>query len=219
MGLVYAGVPHDLVIALQSAAHAVAFIETGTYEGATAAWAARYFERVITIEAAEELHRQAQARHAALRNVDFRLGDSRRHLPEILGQLRGPAIIWLDSHWSGGVTYGSDDECPLVDELGLIAAAPGEHVILIDDARLFLAPPPAPHSIDAWPTIGEVLAALPGTNRYTIVLQDVIVSVPDSLQTVVQTYARAVADEAWQQRRTSGPVRRALRRVVSALQR
>jgi hypothetical protein len=55
------------------------------------------------------------------------------------------------------------------------------HIVLIDDARLFLAPPPLPHEASHWPDIATIcgLLSMPGTTRYVVVHEDVIIGVPD----------------------------------------
>ncbi len=70
-------------------------------------------------------------------------------------------LFGLYAHWSGGETYGEDDECPLLDELEIIFGYDKNYAILIDDARLFLAPPPHPHNIQAWPSLTDILRILP----------------------------------------------------------
>lgn len=81
--------------------------------------------------------------------------------------------------WGG--TYGKNDECPLLDELGLIfSAGLSNFAILIDDARLFLAPPPYPHAINAWPTIIEVTKTLPA-GWDMIIFDDVIFITPEDI--------------------------------------
>ena len=117
------------------------FVETGTWEGQTAQWAAQNFARVITIENSPEIHRQSRDRLSCLPNVECIFGDSRHQLEVILRQLQEPAIFWLDGHWCGGASYGERDQCPLPDELRLLNSNPIEHFLFIDDARLFLSPP------------------------------------------------------------------------------
>ena len=47
-------------------------------------------------------------------------------------------IFWLDGHYSDGVTAEGDEITPVNTEIEVIAAHPiKNHVILIDDARLF----------------------------------------------------------------------------------
>ena len=50
MGLYRMGPPEDLILALQARLRLGDFVETGTYRGDTAAWAAEHFARVTTIE-------------------------------------------------------------------------------------------------------------------------------------------------------------------------
>ncbi|TLY34310.1 MAG: hypothetical protein E6K62_06060, partial [Nitrospirae bacterium] len=124
------------------------FIETGTYQGGTAVWAAAHFDRVTTIEFSRSLYEETKAQHDGASNLSFLFGDSREALRAIVPTLRQPAIFWLDSHWSGGQTYGQNDECPLLEEIEAITSSVHTHFLFIDDARLFAAPPPRPHRID-----------------------------------------------------------------------
>ena len=143
MGSVHFGVPEELILFLKRKFELEDFVETGTFQGGSAAWAARHFKRVFTIEANEPLWRAARARYAALANVQFILGNSPEELTKLLPNLGRSPLIWLDAHWCGPHTAGETAECPLLAELAVIAAAHIEpKVVLIDDARLFMAPPP-----------------------------------------------------------------------------
>ena len=50
MGIVHMGPPKELILQLADRYKLRGFIETGTYKGNTAVWAASYFDDVITIE-------------------------------------------------------------------------------------------------------------------------------------------------------------------------
>jgi hypothetical protein len=182
MGALRMGPPFDIVLALKDAIGLRCFFETGTYLGDTTARAARHFARVVTVERAEAFHRRARERFAGSRTIECRLGESREWIARLLPELP-PSLFWLDAHWSGGETAGEGEECPVLREIALLAPAADRHVILIDDARLFLAPPPAPHCPEQWPTIGEITAALAANHRpYVTVFEDVIVAVPARLR-------------------------------------
>jgi hypothetical protein len=194
MGLITAGISQDISLALAELGGARAFVETGTYHGETTRWAATHFKRVHTIERAEALHAEAARSLADCHNVRTHLGDSRLVLPGILHQLgSAPALFWLDGHWSGGLTAGEGDECPLLDELRLLQGRTGD-IILIDDARFFLAAPPGRHDPRQWPTMVEIVHALPGhgTGVYLQVIDDVIFIVPrePALMQRLTEYAR-----------------------------
>lgn len=200
MGALRMGPPHDLILLLRDAFGCEVFIEAGTYRGDTAAWAAGEFARVVTVERAAAIHQQAIEAHGDLANVRFMLGDSRDALREVVPGLERPAMLWLDSHWSGGLTYGAGDECPLLAELAVIAQAPVEHVVLIDDARLFLSPPPRPHDPAQWPSIDEVVDALRGGGKRpaVAVIEDVICCVPAAVKELLVGYCQDVATRAWE---------------------
>jgi hypothetical protein len=69
-------------------------------------------------------------------------------------------MFWLNGHWSGGQTYGENDECPLIEEIGEINMSTDTHFLFIDAARLFTSPPPLPHHIERWPSIDKVIEAV-----------------------------------------------------------
>jgi hypothetical protein len=180
MGNIVFGVLKDLVLGLATQAGIKNFVETGTYQANTALWAAGHFQQAHTIEAAKPLYDAAVSKFGKTANLHFHNGDSRDCLRQIQQSLDGPALYWLDAHWSGGVTFGQGDECPLLSEIEVVNQGSVDSIILIDDARLFLSPPPKPHDADQWPDLLTVLSALaqPKPRRFIIVHQDVIVAVP-----------------------------------------
>jgi hypothetical protein len=198
MGIITMGPPGALVLALARDLQTDTFVETGTFLGGTAAWASRHFRRVVTTENASEFHRRARERYAACANVEFVFGHSGERLPEIVSALEGPTIFWLDAHWSGGDTFGADEQCPILDELRAVNRSPHENVILIDDARLFTSPPPPPNDPAQWPTICEIIAALgQGPHpRFSVVDSDVVVSVPERHRELLLRRMAGIAEEA-----------------------
>jgi hypothetical protein len=202
MGEVRLGPPTELILELQSHFGLDTFVETGTFRGDTALWASRHFSRVVTVEAAEHIYQAAQRRLGSVPNVELLHGDSRRVLPQVLPTITGAAVFWLDSHWSGGETFGAQDECPLLAEVRLLNASSPTHFLLIDDARMFLSPPPEPHREEHWPSIDRVLAGLQdGTDRYVVIFEDVIIAVPSRARAVVAEYCRRKSTHAWRARR------------------
>jgi FkbM family methyltransferase len=185
--------PVDLVEKLRDLAGARAFVETGTRHGVTTKVAASRFRKVYTIEIEPVSYRRSAAELAPLKNVRCILGDSAAEVPGILRELDGPAVFWLDAHWSAGDTGKGSVECPVLEELGAIYAHRPDHVVLIDDARYFLCPPPPPHDSREWPaftTLNEFLQR----QRPAPVVQvvgDVIVAVPAALGEAVDSYRRA----------------------------
>jgi hypothetical protein len=199
MGLVRCGIPQELTLTLKTVFGIEDFIETGTFLGGTSAWAAGHFARVVTVEAAPKLHAEAQRRHGHLNNIEFILGDSREGMARVVPALARPALFWLDGHWSCEDTAGEGDECPLAAELEILARSPLQHFVLIDDARLFAAPPPAPLDPTQWPTLDAVMDGLrAGDHRpYIVMVEDVIVAVPQKARPIVAAYCRRDKDPAW----------------------
>lgn len=199
MGLIRMGPPAELVTRLAKEFGIENFVETGTAYGGTAIWASDHFKKVITTEYCQEIYQETIHKYSHLGNVKFMFGDSRTKLVEIVQKLECPSLFWLDAHWSGGVTYGESDECPLSEEIHIINESKLDHFILIDDARLFTSPPMPPHQIDQWPNITTVLNALNSgkINRYIVIIEDVIIAVPEMAKSTVAKYCQEVNAKAW----------------------
>jgi hypothetical protein len=122
------------------------FIETGTYQGETLGYVARSGVRCTSIELSPELHEAARERFRGAENVNLFQGDSGRVLPKVLEGLTEPALFWLDGHYSAGNTAKGEAHTPISAELQAILSHPvKQHVILIDDARLFSGADDYPH--------------------------------------------------------------------------
>ncbi|MEA4907385.1 MAG: hypothetical protein VB089_07190 [Anaerolineaceae bacterium] len=212
MGEVYTGVPKDFVRILRHHFHIDYFVETGTYHGDTAYWASQLFSQVYTVEAAEALHRAARDKYPGVPNLHFLLGESGAALKELLPGLPGPALFWLDAHWSRGVTYGEGQECPVLAEVEAINASGVEHFILIDDANLFLKPPPEPHDPQQWPDLVTLLGPLAAGGRFVAVLDDVLLAVPQAARAEVIHILRRQPEYL---QRYGVPVRKSLRRFAA----
>jgi hypothetical protein len=124
------------------AAYARAFrlttlIETGTYLGDMVEAQKARFVQVLSIELSPELYRAARARFAQAQNVTLLQGDSGELIESVIKRLDGPALFWLDGHYSAGVTAHGSLETPVKRELETILGSANDHVILVDDARCF----------------------------------------------------------------------------------
>lgn len=200
MGNLRQGPPSDLVLVLKAQLEVDEFVETGTFQGNTAAWAVEHFSRVMSIELSPAYHAAAQARFRGQSKVRLACGNSGVILQQYVPTLNRPALFWLDAHWSGGDTAGEKAECPLLDELAAINDSAAEHVVLVDDARLFCLPPPKPHRADHWPSLVEVVNLLAaGGRRHVVIFEDVFVALP---------MRERVFLAAWLQNRAAAPAKR-----------
>ncbi|MEM9771945.1 MAG: hypothetical protein AAF889_10190 [Cyanobacteria bacterium P01_D01_bin.73] len=192
MGNIYPGIPHQLAQLLKDQHGLEDFVETGTYLGGTAVWAAQKFQRVFTIEASKELHAQAVQQYGSLQNIHFCNGDTRDFLRQLMPHLSKPSLLWLDAHWSGGITHGSNDECPLLEEIHILNSSPHIHFLLIDDVRMFLAPPPPPHKPEHWPSIDQVIRAIQARDKDidVCIFEDILIAVPSYAKGTVTQYVR-----------------------------
>lgn len=115
------------------------FIETGTYFGDMVEAQKNRFSKIITIELSEQLFHTAKRRFSNNKNITVVQGDSGKVLYEVLKDIQTPAIFWLDGHFSNGITARGEKDCPIFEEIDAIfATSDYNHILLIDDARLFV---------------------------------------------------------------------------------
>ena len=159
MGTVHPGIPKKIALGLATKFAISNFVETGTHLGSTALWAARNFKNCWTIEANDTLFARTSLKLSA-KGIQAIHGNSIHSLQSMIHSLQAPALFWLDAHYSGDGTAGVENECPVIEEIKIIDSSTHQHFILIDDARMFLKPPPEPHNPDHWPTIDSVKRVL-----------------------------------------------------------
>jgi len=175
MGIIHPYFPTNIALQMAKMAKAETFVETGTYEGRTAKWAAIEFRNVFTIELSEQLYNLYKDELLAKGNITPRLGNSKEILPDLFKIIDGNIIFWLDAHYSyDNITAGADDPCPLRDELKIILKRRNDDIIIIDDARLFTG--------GVFPSIVEIYKIANETaeiKRHLQVCNDHIYIVPD----------------------------------------
>lgn len=114
------------------------FVEMGTYQGDMVAVTQHAFTKVYSVELSDTLFLKAATKFSEYGHVRIIPGDSAVRLQEILRELVGPALFWLDGHYSGGITAKGLRETPVLQEVDcILSSVNGNHVILIDDARCF----------------------------------------------------------------------------------
>jgi hypothetical protein len=111
-------------------------VETGTFEGEMVRRCRRGFDRVVTIELDHGFAARAARRFAGDPGVEVWEGDSATVLPAALATVAGPALYWLDGHFSGAGTARGRTDTPLLAELdAIVARGVAADVVLVDDAR------------------------------------------------------------------------------------
>ena len=117
-----------------------AWIETGTFYGETTAFLAGIGRSVHSIEPQPELAARARQRFADFPSVTIIEARSEDCLDAVLDEVSGSTRLWLDGHYSGGITYKGPQDTPIRDELSIIERHLGrlpDIAVLIDDMRMF----------------------------------------------------------------------------------
>ena len=144
-------------------------VETGTYKGDMIFAQLNNFEQLYSIELSNEYYNNAKIRFKDHPKVSLILGDSGIELPKLVQKLNDKTLFWLDGHYCGGVTAQSEVECPIYAELECIFKSNLNHVILIDDARMF-------NGTRDYPTLDElqIFVSKLNSDLYLDVKQDII---------------------------------------------
>lgn len=128
----------ELLQMLQRAFKIDAFVESGTYLGATTNKAADVFKEVHTVELSQELFNKAQERFKGRNTIFLHQGNSGIIFSTLLPKISSRVLFYLDGHYSGGITAQGPLNTPVLDELYAIRdAKKSDAVIMIDDIWLF----------------------------------------------------------------------------------
>ncbi len=126
------------------------FVETGTYLGEMIEATRDTFKKIYSVELDEALYQQAKKKFAEFPYIEIIKGDSGEALEKILANITEPCLFWLDTHYSGGITAKGEIETPIIYELHhILTHKIQQHVILIDDARMFVGR-------NGWPKLEEL---------------------------------------------------------------
>lgn len=195
MGAIDFSINEELLRTCARETGATRFVETGTFHGDSLAVAVRHFAECWSVELSPALHAAAVDRFAAEPRAHLHQGGSPEFLAAHRGEFQaGPTVFWLDAHWcAADDTAGEDSQSPLLAELDAMGRLHPESVVLIDDARLYLSPPPAPHRLGDWPDFQDLLDRFReiAPEHRVMVLNDVIVLHPARLRDAVHRHATA----------------------------
>lgn len=151
------------------------WIETGTYLGETSLYLSQFSSSVTTIEPSEFLFTQAREKFQHVKNIDFVFGTSEERFEEIVKSLRGDLNVFLDGHYSEGMTFKSKKDCPLLEELDSLTSnlKNFDRVhLFIDDVRLMNPSLPGFHD---YPTLLQVLTILAPFTDLVLIEHDILI--------------------------------------------
>jgi hypothetical protein len=195
MGAIHFSIDPVLAAILASRLELTVFIETGTFQGDSVASVRRCFQDLHTCELSPELYAAATRRFAGDPAVHCHLGSSPARLRALArDHTDRPVMYWLDAHWcSADHAAGQESQCPLLAELDAIAPLHPHSVVWIDDARYFMAPPPAPLEVAGWPTFQQVLDRLRSlsSTHELVVANDTLLLHPAAVAGEIAAYLHA----------------------------
>lgn len=192
-GVKTGGIPMDIIFPIINFVKVEYLIETGTASGDSIKTAAPYFKHAHTVEIVPN----RQVIDETIENITWHEGNSATVLPKIVDEIlaerlrRGLtdddylySLFWLDSHYSGDTeSPAGTKECPILDEIVSISPLKTDAILIIDDARLFLSPPPYPLDTKQWPRIDTIILKIKELfPHYMVTLRDdYIIAYPSRL--------------------------------------
>jgi predicted O-methyltransferase YrrM len=136
-------------------------VETGTFLGASSYLFSGIFDSVDTIEADPRLHESSKTwLESKSNNVKCHLGDSGNILSQIITDRSKKQLIFLDAHYSTGITSKEYGICPLLRELDILTNSKIDSVIIVDDIRCM--------ETLGYPSLKEILDRIPEGKSVTI---------------------------------------------------
>lgn len=194
MGAVTFSLDPELLAVLGGEVSFTTFVETGTFRGDSIKVVQGRVPRVISVESDARLAAEASVAFADDASVLIVSASGAEALLELRPELDGQDVLfWLDAHWCAmpDGDAPAESQCDLITEIDAIGRLSDNSVVLIDDARLFLSPPPAPHDAAQWPRLHEVLDALTKVSptHELAVVNDVIAFFPPRLAPALSRFA------------------------------
>lgn len=157
----------------------VAWIETGTYLGETTTQLSKNCILVISIEPEKSLFKNAEHKFRNTKNIVLLNGTSESKLREAINMAKMKKLFdvsfWLDGHFSEGLTYLGESECPVLFELTVIADEfKGNFpiTILIDDIRNFS---PTNQIIRGYPSLTYLVEYANKNNLFWTIEHDIFI--------------------------------------------
>lgn len=184
-GVKTGGIPVDYIKRFLYEFSIPVFVETGTAGGESIRKMAPLFRECHSVEI---IAGRVDAETPFPDNVKLYTASSPEFLRSLVFNKTEYVFFWLDAHWSEPFESNPDiEECPILDEIQAIKHHK-KSIIMIDDARLFLAPPKWPCDYTRWPSFSAVYNTLLGCfpSHFVTVIDDYIVCVPDEMKHIVR---------------------------------
>lgn len=175
------------------------FIETGSHEGLTIDKALLAgFQQIKSVEITDHFYLKCREKFITENRVKLYFGLSDQVIPRMINRVKDRITFWLDAHYTGDKFEYYGKICPVIEELNTISKHNRkDHIILIDDARLFKITGKLIHNFtgefeisldrvyDAIYSINPsyVIRRLPG-----LVTNDIIAAIPKELESKLFAY-------------------------------
>jgi hypothetical protein len=164
------------------------FIELGTYLGHSVRKISNLFNVVLTVEASPILHKASRKLFEATQcNINCSLDNSVDFLKKLDSSLGNSSVIFIDSHYSTGITSKEFGICPVLEEIEIILERFPNAICVVDDIRCM-------NGENGYPKLAEILDLFSSSQVVLIAFDQLIFSAN-------KTAKLNVIDEIFQLRR------------------
>ncbi len=143
------------------------FVETGTYIGGSTYKISKLFSHLSTVEASAELYKAATSLLASCQNVSCLLGNSKELLAKLDSDYLNNSVVFLDAHYSTGLTSKLYGACPVIEEISEIIEKAPKAIIIVDDIRTMSGK-------NGYPSLSKILSSIPSNVKVDIVFDQMI---------------------------------------------
>jgi len=146
------------------------FVETGTFKGDMINALKDFFLQLYSIEVSNSLYKEAKKRFLEINKINIVEGDSAIKLKELITIINEPALFWLDAHCSEGITSQGEKYTPILEEIKIILNSNFNHIIVIDDLRLFFTDIKYPAYFEVVNLVDEINANYSVSKMYDFII-------------------------------------------------
>lgn len=143
------------------------FVETGTYIGASTYKISSLFQNLSTIEASPELYEAARQLLCRCDNINCHLGNSSELLKQLSTAYLNNSVVFLDAHYSTGLTSKLYGACPVIDEIRILLDKSPSAIVVVDDIRTM-------NGKNGYPTLSQIFSKLPSNIKFDFIFDQMI---------------------------------------------
>lgn len=194
-GTVACSIDSRLVEAVQSYLPLRVLVKTGAIDRDCLVAFHDHFEVIHAVGSPLRYSQAESYQFPEFSNIHLHEAGSPSVLNQLSQKLRAKGVLYfLGAHRLVEVNVaGRTSQCPILKELEAIGSLNEETIVLIDDARILLSPPPEIYETAQWPNFHQIVDKLYtiGPAHEIMVVNDAIAFFPSCARSAMESYSKA----------------------------